>query len=84
MGNAFSMPGKNSKYKLEGGKQADFLSGLWHGLLLPIFFIVSFFNDDVSIYETNNIGRLYNFGFLIGVWAFAGNTWHISIGTTIF
>lgn len=80
MSNALSMPGLGSKYKLEGAEPASFLSGLWHGLLLPILFIVSLFNDDVSIYETINNNKLYHFGYLIGTWGVAGNTISISIG----
>ena len=33
---------------------------------MPITFIVSLFNPDVGIYESNNNGGWYNFGFVIG------------------
>jgi len=81
--NALSMPGSGSKYKVEGAATASFLSGLWHGLLMPILFLISIFNPNVSIYETNNNKNWYHFGLLLGVWAFAGNTINISIGNTI-
>lgn len=45
---------------------AGFLAGLWHGLILPITFIVSLFNSNVRIYETMNSGRWYDFGFILG------------------
>ncbi|WP_022945466.1 hypothetical protein [Pseudoalteromonas ruthenica] len=83
MSYALSMPGFQSKYKAEDASQAGFLSGLWHGLLMPVFFIVSLFKDGVSIYETNNNGSMYHFGYLLGVWAFAGNTINITIGHAV-
>jgi uncharacterized membrane protein len=82
MSNAFSMPGDGSKYQIDG-VTATFLSGLWHGLLITLFFIISLFNDRVGIYEANNNGGWYNLGFLIGIGAFAGNTISISVGSTV-
>jgi len=46
---------------------AGFWTGLWHGIILPITFIISLFNKDVGIYEVFNSGGWYNFGFLWGV-----------------
>lgn len=65
MYNMFYLPGSNSKYKFSENKKAGFLSGLWHGFIMPLSLIISFFNSDVSIYETNNIGTLYDLGFYI-------------------
>ncbi len=48
-------------------KSAGFWSGLWHGLICWITFIISLFTDSVYMYEINNTGNWYNFGFLIGV-----------------
>lgn len=49
--------------------------GLWHGIISPITFIVSLFNDNVSIYETNNNGGWYNFGFILGIgFSFGGGS----------
>lgn len=45
---------------------AGFWAGLWHGLICVVTFIVSLFNDNVFIYETNNTGHLYDLGFIIG------------------
>ncbi len=50
-----------------GEKSAGFWSGLWHGLICWITFIISLFTDSVHMYEINNTGNWYNFGFLIGV-----------------
>src|SRR5215208_6786080 len=52
---------------------AGFWLGLWQGLISPITFVVSLFNADVGIYEVNNNGNWYNFGFMLGVaCAFSG------------
>lgn len=44
-----------------------FWLGLWHGIIAPITFIVSLFTDDVSIYEVQNSGNWYDFGFMFGL-----------------
>jgi hypothetical protein len=46
---------------------AGFWLGLWQGLISPITFVISLFNDDVNIYEVNNNGNWYDFGFILGV-----------------
>ena len=74
MANFLAVAGPNSKYRSPGAGQAGFLAGLWHGLIVPVTFIVSLFNLNVRIYETNNTGRGYDFGFVIGVGAFAGGS----------
>jgi len=60
-----------SRLRLEvrpsGGKAAGFWAGVWHGLICPITFLVSLFSPSVRIYEVNNRGRWYDFGFIIGV-----------------
>lgn len=51
-----------------GGEQpAGFWLGLWHGIILPVTFVVSLFTEDVSVYEVANIGNWYDFGFFVGV-----------------
>ena len=47
-------------------KIAGFWQGLWHGIISPVTFVVSLFNNNVSIYEIHNNGGWYNFGFLFG------------------
>ena len=66
MANVLAVAGPNSKYSLAKAPPAGFWAGLWHGLICPITFIVSLFNPKVRIYEANNRGRLYDFGFHIG------------------
>ena len=41
--------------------------GLWQGMILPFSFIVSLFTDTVSIYEVDNNGNWYDFGFVLGL-----------------
>lgn len=67
MANALAIAGPDSKYQQPGAEPAGFWAGLWHGLISPITFFISLLTPDVRIYETNNRGRLYDFGFIIGV-----------------
>ncbi len=46
---------------------AGFLSGIWHGWIAPFSLILGIFNHDVRIYEPNNTGWLYDFGFYIAL-----------------
>jgi hypothetical protein len=73
MANFLSVAGTDSKYKEPGAQPAGFWGGLWHGIIAPITFIVSLFVTGVSIYETRNNGRWYEFGFMLGIGAYAGN-----------
>jgi hypothetical protein len=45
---------------------AGFLRGLWHGFIILVTFVISLFTDSVSIYEVNNTGNWYDFGFVLG------------------
>ena len=74
MANILAVGGPNSKYQVPGADPAGFWAGLWHGLIMPITFIVSLFNPNVRIYETNNNGKWYDFGFFIGVAASFGGS----------
>ena len=62
-------PGPNPA---EAGGGAGFWLGLWQGFIAPFALIVSFFNDQVGIYEVNNNGGWYNFGFVLGASIFFG------------
>jgi len=44
-----------------------FWQGLWHGLISPVTFVISLFNDQVGIYAVRNDGGWYDAGFMIGV-----------------
>jgi uncharacterized membrane protein len=58
----------------QSGKIAGFWQGLWHGIIAPIAFIISLFNENVGVYESHNNGNWYNFGFIIGLMmVFGGN-----------
>lgn len=46
---------------------AGFWQGLWHGLICPVTFVVSLFDDQVGIYEIHNDGHWYDFGFVLGL-----------------
>jgi len=53
-------------------KVAGFWLGLWHGVIAPLLFVFSLFNDNISIYEVHNNGGWYHFGFLFGLACFFG------------
>ena len=59
----------NEKFTTE---VAGFWMGLWHGFISFFTFIISLFNDNVTIYELNNSGKLYNLGFILGIAIFYG------------
>jgi hypothetical protein len=50
---------------------AGFLAGLWHGIISMITLVIGIFTDGVEVYERNNTGGWYDFGFLLGV----SSTW---------
>ena len=47
-------------------------SGLWHGVIAPIAFVISLFDNDVRMYAFPNGGRWYDFGFLLGLGIWGG------------
>ena len=49
------------------GDVAGFWRGLWHGIIAPVTFIISLFNQNVGVYEVHNNGTWYDFGFMLGV-----------------
>jgi hypothetical protein len=67
MANILAVAGPDSRYRQPGAAPAGFWAGLWHGVISPLTFVVSLFNPDVRIYETNNRGLWYDFGFIVGV-----------------
>ncbi|HNT52287.1 MAG TPA: hypothetical protein PKH19_02715 [Candidatus Syntrophosphaera sp.] len=46
---------------------AGFFSGIWHGWIAPVTLIWQIFNPQVRIYEVNNIGWTYDFGFYMAI-----------------
>jgi hypothetical protein len=63
-----SMPGPNPLLNQPDaqGQVARSLAGLWHGFILPVTLVISFFDSNVQIYEVHNAGSEYNFGFFLG------------------
>lgn len=51
-----------------------FFWGLWDGAVAPISFVISLFNNAVRIYSYPNSGLWYDFGFLLGLTAWAGGS----------
>lgn len=64
--------GPNNVANVNAPQIAGFWQGLWHGIILPVTFIISLFTDNVSIYEVHNNGNWYDFGFALGVAAVLG------------
>lgn len=48
-------------------KPAGFLWGVWHGWIAPLSLILSIFKDNIRIYEVNNTGWWYDFGFYAAI-----------------
>jgi hypothetical protein len=46
---------------------AGFFMGIWHGWIAPISLVVGIFDPQVRIYEQDNTGWLYDFGFYIAI-----------------
>jgi len=57
---------------------AGFWYGLWHGIISVISLVIQLFSDNFSVYEINNTGGWYDFGFLIGVICIWGGCSRIS------
>lgn len=47
-----------------------FWSGLWHGLIFPLAWLVSLFASNVAIYAVPNNGGWYDFGYFLGIVVF--------------
>ena len=74
MANKLAVAGPNSRFNLPDAKPAGFWAGFWHGMIVPITFVVSLFKPGVGIYETNNNGGWYNLGFILGASSSLGGT----------
>lgn len=58
------LPGGGNNNILE---PAGFFTGIWHGWIAPFSLIVGFFNESISIYEVNNTGWWYDFGYYMAI-----------------
>ena len=57
---------------------AGFWFGLWHGVISVISLIIHIVNENVVVYEVNNSGGWYDFGFLLGIICIWGGSSHAS------
>ena len=57
---------------------AGFWYGLWHGIISVISLVIHIFNENVGVYEVNNTGGWYDFGFLFGVISIWGGSSHVT------
>lgn len=46
---------------------AGFFWGVWHGWIAPISLVIGIFDHNIRLYEINNSGWWYDFGFYIAV-----------------
>ena len=58
----------------QGTHEYGFFGGLWHGIIAPFDFIAMLFNDNVTVYATNNNGGWYALGFVLGAGILFGGT----------
>ena len=65
-----------------GESPAGFWYGLWHGIISVITLIIHIFNENVLVYEVNNSGGWYDFGFLRGVIFIWGGGSHVTCKTS--
>lgn len=56
----------------EDGVVAGFWRGLWNGIISPVTFVISLFNQKIRMYNVHNNGGWYDLGFLLGVVAISG------------
>jgi hypothetical protein len=54
---------------------AGFWMGFWHGVISVVTLIVGIFDFTVKMYEVNNSGWWYDFGFLLGAGFSFSNIW---------
>ena len=83
MTNPLSVAGPGSKYRILGACPAGFFAGLWHGFFALTALIISFFNGSVGIYETNNNGAWYGYGFSVGISPYIGGILGVFIAHNI-
>jgi len=48
-------------------KTAGFFWGIWHGWIAPVSLIIGLFSDGIRVYEVNNSGWWYDFGFYMAI-----------------
>jgi hypothetical protein len=76
MANILALAGPDSKYRLPEARPAGFWAGFWHGIVSGLTFVISLFCPRVRMYESHNRGRLYDFGFILGLSVTYGEAHH--------
>ncbi|MDB4984051.1 MAG: Phi17:2 [Patescibacteria group bacterium] len=56
------------------GSPSGFWGGLWDGMIAPFAFIGHLFNSNIAVYDVNNNGGWYDFGFLLGIGEFSSGS----------
>ncbi len=46
---------------------SGFFLGIWHGWIAPLSLIFGFFDRSIRIYDPNNIGWWYDFGYYMAI-----------------
>lgn len=60
--------GKKSIWQKNKELKAGFFSGVWHGVIFPVSLGASLLSSNIQLYEENNMGFLYNYGFFLGIY----------------
>jgi len=71
--------GPGSEWAAPDAAPAGFWVGLWHGILMFVTLIVSFFTDQVRIYEVHNSGLAYDIGFVLGALGAYGSGFRVTV-----
>ncbi|OGU67356.1 MAG: hypothetical protein A2499_13485 [Stygiobacter sp. RIFOXYC12_FULL_38_8] len=58
------MPGEGNYH---AKNLAGFFTGVWHGWIAPFSLVMGLFDPAVRVYEINNTGWWYDFGFYIAI-----------------
>ncbi len=54
------------RYK-DQARPANFFHGIWHGWIAPVSLIWQLLDSSIRVYEPNNTGWTYDFGFYIAI-----------------
>ena len=54
--------------------KAGFWPGVWHGAIAPVTMVIGIFDKETRIYETDNKGRGYDIGFILGIFLVWGGS----------
>ena len=68
-----TLSGCMNQSDIDSGYIAGFWFSFWNGIIAPWSFLGSLFFENILVYATVNKGGLYDFGFLLGIGAFASS-----------